>query len=93
MDDHHIARIAVVDQRENSRVPHIAAIPVVLPVNRDRLEQCRHTGRSKHRFGADVLAREDAYLPRLDIGRAQIEVERALASQGGKIYLPLQHLP
>ncbi|MNN11677.1 hypothetical protein D3C81_1246440 [compost metagenome] len=65
----------------------------MLPIDHDRLEQCRHTGRSKHRFGADVLAREDAYLPRLDIGRAQIEVERALLSYGGEIDLTLQHLP
>ncbi|MNY37240.1 hypothetical protein D3C86_1717870 [compost metagenome] len=46
VDDHHIARMAVVDQWENGRVSHIAAIPVVLPVYRDRLKQCRHTGRS-----------------------------------------------
>ncbi|MNR22891.1 hypothetical protein D3C85_1398720 [compost metagenome] len=93
MDDHHIACIAVVDQRKNGRVTHIATIPVVLPIDRHSLEQCRHTGRSEHRFGADVLVREDADLPRLDIGRAKIEVEGALASQGGEIYLPLQHLP
>ncbi|MNN64176.1 hypothetical protein D3C81_1796030 [compost metagenome] len=70
MDDHHIARIAVVDQRENGRVAHVTAIPVVLPIDCYRLEQGRHTGRSKHRFGADVLARENAYFPRLHIGRA-----------------------
>ncbi|MNE83050.1 hypothetical protein D3C80_1798330 [compost metagenome] len=83
----------MVNQRKNSRVAHIAAIPVVLPVDRDRLEQCWHTGRSKHRFCADVLAGEEAYLPRLDIGRTQIEVERALLSYGGEIDLTLQHLP
>ncbi|MNR56836.1 hypothetical protein D3C85_1774930 [compost metagenome] len=70
MDDYHIASIAVIDQWENGRVAHIAAIPVVLPVDRDCLEQCRHTGRSKHRFGADILTREDAYLSCFNIGRA-----------------------
>ncbi|MNV88721.1 hypothetical protein D3C71_1829470 [compost metagenome] len=70
VDNHHIARIAVVDQGENSRVAHITAIPVVLPIDCDRLEQGWHTGRSKHCFGADVLARENAYFPRLHIGRA-----------------------
>ncbi|MNP74287.1 hypothetical protein D3C76_1711430 [compost metagenome] len=64
----------------------------MLPVDRDRLKQCWYTGRSKHRFGADVLVREDAYLPRLDIGRAQVEVKRALRSQGGKIDLLLQYI-
>jgi len=93
VDNHHIACIAVIDQRENGRVPYIATIPVVLPVDRHRLEQRRYTGRSKHRFCANVLARENAYLPRLDIGCTQIEVERALASQGGEIDLPLQHFP
>ncbi|MNQ72676.1 hypothetical protein D3C85_873870 [compost metagenome] len=44
MDNHHIACVAVVNQRENGRISHIAAIPVVLSVDRDRLEQCRHTG-------------------------------------------------
>ncbi|MNT43765.1 hypothetical protein D3C72_1802530 [compost metagenome] len=83
--------MAVVDQREDRRIADKAAVPVVLAVDADRLEQRGHAGRGQYGVDAQFLRREDAYPSRLDIGRAHVELDRAMLAQRREIDLRSQH--
>ena len=77
--DHHVAAVAVVDQREDRRVAHVAAVPVGLAVDLDRLEQERQAGRGQHRVGRDLALAEHLHLAGAHVGRGEEQLDRAAA--------------
>ncbi len=69
--------VAAVDQREDRRIAHVAAVPIVLAVDLDRLEQERQAGRGEHaRRRVSSVVLEDLDLAGAHVGRADEELDR-----------------
>ena len=63
VNDRDIAGVAAIDQREDGRIGRVAAVPVMLAIDLNRLEQEREAGGSQHRLGADLRPLEYLDLP------------------------------
>jgi hypothetical protein len=77
--DNDVGRCAVVDQREDRGIAHVAAVPVVLALDLDRVEHERQAGRGERAIDGHLVPGEDLDLAGAHVGRAQEELERPLA--------------
>ena len=59
----HVAAVAVVDERENGRIAHVAAIPEMLAVDFHSLEQEGQAGRGQNRIGGNFRFSKMRTLP------------------------------
>ena len=69
VQDDHIARVGVVEQRIEHRVTHVAAVPIVLAVNLHGLEQERQTCRCEYYVGGDLVGVKNLHFTGAHIGR------------------------
>ncbi len=93
VNDDDILAPAIVDQGEHRRVAHIAAIPVMLAIDLDRLEQEGEATRGKDMRGMDLATLEDLHLAGAHIGGGEEELDRAFfPAQRREIDALLQHL-
>ncbi len=79
LDQDHVERVALAHQRRDRRIADVAAVPIGLAVDLDRLEHRRQAGRGEQHVGRDVLVAEHAAAPGVDIGRGDEELDRGLA--------------
>src|ERR1700751_2575475 len=95
VDVHHhdIAAVAVVDQREDRRVTHVAAVPIMLAVDLDGLEEEGEASGGKYPVGADLVALEDANLARPHVRGRQKELDRTRAlTERSEVDAGLEHV-
>ena len=89
--DQHVARLAAVDQREDGGIAHVAAVPVVLALDLDRLVDERQTGRGQHPVDADVVLGEDLHLAGAHIGGRDEQLDRGARPHALEIDHLLKH--
>ncbi len=80
-DEHHIGPGAVENHREDRRVPHVAAVPIILAVNLDSLKQGWQAGGGKHGIDAHVGMIERAQPVGHDVAGADKELHLAGMTQ------------
>ena len=73
--DENIGRFAGINQREQRRISHVAAVPVMLAVDLDGLIEERQAGRRKHAIRSDLLVREDLDLSGPHVRRRQEQLD------------------
>ena len=76
VDDQHVRRVAAIDQREDRRIAHVAAVPIGLAVDLDGLEQERQAGRGHDRVDRQLVVGEHLDLAGAHIGGADVELQR-----------------
>ena len=78
LDQDHVARVALAHQRRDGRVAGVAAVPVGLAVDLDRLEHRRQAGRGEQHVRRDFLVAEHPSAPGVHVGRGDEELDRRL---------------
>src|SRR4029079_17257788 len=81
VDDESVGASAVIDQREDGRITHVAAVPIMLASDLDRLEHERQAGGGEDRIDEDLPAGENLHLAGAHVGRREVELDRAFALQ------------
>ena len=77
VNDQHVGRVAGIDQREDRRIAHIAAIPIGLAIDLDGLEQERQAGRGHDGVDRQFVVGEHLDLAGAHIGGADVDLQRA----------------
>ena len=78
-DEDGVLGIQLADERGDGRVAGIAAVPIGLAVDLDRLEHGGQAGRGEEYVRREILLPEDAAAPGVDVGGGDEQLDRRLA--------------
>ena len=92
VDHDHVRRLAVVDQRVDGGVAHVAAVPIGLAVDLDRLRHERQASRRQDGVRRHLGAGEDPDLAGPDVRRRQEQLDRRAAVEPLEIDHRLERL-
>ena len=76
-DEDRVARRAFAHQRRHGRISRIAAVPVGLAVDLDRLEHGGQAGRGEQHVGRELAVAEHPAAPGAHVGRGDEQLDRA----------------
>ena len=90
LDDDHVPAGRFVEQRPEGRIAGVAAVPISLVADLNRLEQLRQAGRGHHVVGGQNPASKDLTAAGPDVGRRDEQLRRVERAQALEVDEPRQ---